>query len=307
MPAGFVFRLRWLTALVVVIVAGAAPRAGVEPAVVRPLVVGARFLYTVQPGDSLWVVGARFGVELSFLSSLNALSVDARLRPGQVLVVDNRHLVPSGSAAAIVINVPQRMLFYTAPDGAMRAYPVGLGRPTWPTFVGTFSVASLETNPVWDVPRSIQEEMRRAGKPVLTRVAPGPDNPLGALWIGLDRPGYGIHGTNAPASIYHFQTHGCIRLHPDDIAGLFALVNVGTPGEIVYEPLLLSRDAEGRIWLEAHQDIYRRVRDPLAAVRELASHEELEGEMDWAAVRAVLRARQGTPIDVSAQTSRNRS
>jgi L,D-transpeptidase ErfK/SrfK len=144
--------------------------------------------------------------------------------------------------------------------------------------------------------------MRQAGKPVLTRVAPGPGNPLGAYWIGLDRPGYGIHGTNAPASIYRFQTHGCIRLHPDDVARLFPAVAVGAAGEIVYEPLLLVQMSDGRIWLEAHPDVYRRARDPMLVVRELAGRDELDAEIDWLAVRDVLRAKRGMPVDVTRST-----
>lgn len=291
-------RIAWLAATVMVLAMPHAPRATAGRSGIAALMTGGQFIYTAQPSDSLTLVGARFGVDLAALAALNHLDRNARLRAGQTLLVDNRHLIPNRQAA-ILINIPQRLLFHTDSLGAVAAYPVGLGRPTWPTFVGTFRVAVLETNPVWDVPPSIQEEMRRGGKTVLTHVAPGPSNPLGAFWIGLDRPGYGIHGTNAPASIYHFQTHGCIRVHPDDIARLFVAVAVGTPGEIIYEPILLARAADGRIWLEAHPDIYRRTPDALAIVRDRASQEELEGEIDWQAVRAVLRDRQGTPVDVT--------
>jgi L,D-transpeptidase ErfK/SrfK len=266
---------------------------------------GSRFVYTVKPGDSLTLVSARFGVDLAGLIALNRLASDARLRVGQTLLVDNRHLIPEipdGRSTAITINIPQRLLFHMDLNGVVGAYPVGLGQPAWRTFVGPFRVASLETNPVWDVPPSIQEEMRLSGKPVLTRVPPGPANPLGKFWIGLDRPGYGIHGTNAPASIYRFQTHGCIRLHPDDIERLFQAVTMGTLGQIVYEPILLTRAADATIWLEAHSDVYSRIRNPLAVVRQLASREELEADIDWQAVREVLRMRHGTPVDVTLRT-----
>jgi L,D-transpeptidase ErfK/SrfK len=260
---------------------------------------GQRFSHTVKAGESLTLLSARFGIDLAALADLNGLASTARLNVGQTLLVDNRHLMPDRPDLVIVINIPQRMLFHTTADGAVHAYPVGLGRPTWPTFVGRFTIASRETDPVWDVPPSIQAEMRQAGKPVLTRVAPGPQNPLGAFWIGLDRPGYGIHGTNAPASIYRFQTHGCIRLHPDDVTQLFQAVAVGDGGEIVYEPVLLTQMSDGRIWLEAHPDVYRRGRDPLLVTRELARRDELEGDIDWLVVRDVLRAKRGTPVDVT--------
>ena len=266
------------------------------------IMTGRRFVYTTVPGDSLTIVGARYGIESRVIARLNDLSPTARLRVGQTLTIDNRHLIPEPFPAPITINIPQRLLFFMDAAGSIAAYPIGLGRPSWPTFVGPFRVALLEVNPVWDVPPSIQDEMLRLGKPVVTQVRPGPDNPLGAYWIGLDRSGYGIHGTNAPASIYHFQTHGCIRLHPEDIGQLFGRVSVGTRGEIVYRPILLARADDGTVWLEAHSDVYHRSPDGLAVVRELASYEELEAEMDWMAVRTALQTRQGTPVDVTRRT-----
>jgi L,D-transpeptidase ErfK/SrfK len=82
---------------------------------------------------------------------------------------------------------------------------------------------------------------------VKTRVPPGPDNPLGQYRLGLNLAGYGIHGTLAPTSIDRFRSHGCIRLHPDDIADLFGRVPIGTPGHITYTPLILARLTNDRI------------------------------------------------------------
>lgn len=297
-------RLGWVTGWwMAVLVAAVALESSVAARSHGPAIVtGGRFVYTAVPGDSISIVSARYGVEPRVIARLNDLSPTARLRVGQTLTIDNRHLIPQPFSAPITINIPQRLLFLADAAGSVVAYPIGLGRPSWPTFVGPFRVALLEVNPVWDVPPSIQEELRRLGKPVVTKVRPGPDNPLGQYWIGLDRTGYGIHGTNAPASIYHFQTHGCIRLHPDDIARVFGRVSVGTRGEVVYRPILLARADDGTVWLEAHSDVYHRSPDGVTVVRELASYEELEAEMDWMAVRAALQTRQGTPVDVTRRT-----
>jgi L,D-transpeptidase ErfK/SrfK len=83
---------------------------------------------------------------------------------------------------------------------------------------------------------------------VKTRVPPGPDNPLGQYWIGLSLVGYGIHGTIASASIYQFRSHGCIRIHPNDIADLFGRVSLGTSGHIIYTPVLLARLTSDQIY-----------------------------------------------------------
>ena len=76
-----------------------------------------------------------------------------------------------------MLNVAQRMLFVFVDGELVRAFPAAVGKPDWATPVGRFSVLIKEIEPVWDVPVSIQQEMAREGRPVLTTVPPGPDNP----------------------------------------------------------------------------------------------------------------------------------
>jgi L,D-transpeptidase ErfK/SrfK len=150
-----------------------------------------------------------------------------------------------------------------------------------------------QLNPTWDVPLSIQEEMRRSGQRVLTKVPPGPANPLGEFWFGLTLPGIGIHGTPAFTSIYRPVTHGCIRLHPEDIAELFPKVAVGTTGLIVYEPLLVAV-VDGTLFLEVHPDVYGRAHgDMLTGLRRQLEAGAFVGYVDWTAVREVLERRDG--------------
>ena len=262
-------------------------------------IVGAEFDYTVVAGDSWQSIGSRHGIDAAVLARSNGRSSKERLRAGERLQVDARHLVPEGLASGIVINIPQRMLMLKQEARVVAAYPVGLGRADWPTFVGPFTVVGRERDPVWDVPPSIQEELRRAGKKVVTRVPPGPTNPLGRFWLGLSEPNFGIHGTLAPRSIFRFESHGCIRLHPDDIADLWARVDVGTAGVIVYQPIIL-RAIDDRLVLEAHPDVYRRAGDPLAFVEDAVAAGGLGGRIDWALVRLVLDERDGRPhfVDV---------
>jgi L,D-transpeptidase ErfK/SrfK len=218
------------------------------------------------------------------------------------LTIDNRHIVwpaePS-VGAVIVINLPQRMLFRIV-DGRVDAhYPVAVGRTTWKTPRGPFTVLEKEVDPTWDVPKSIQDEMRREGKPVITMVPPCPANPLGKFWIRLSHPGVGLHGTNVPGSIYRFATHGCIRLHPDDVAGLFERVSVGDAGLTVYDPVLLARLADGRVFVEVHQDPYNEGPDALRQLRALAESAALADAIDWAIVANAIRQREGVAIDVT--------
>jgi L,D-transpeptidase ErfK/SrfK len=286
---------------VVIVWAGAtlasvpAERADHQPAATT----GARFVHTVEPGQSLTHIGARFGIDVRGLARVNGLARDARLRVGQQLTVDARHVLPASAGTEIVINIPQRMLFVFRDGRLDVAYPVGLGRPSWPTFTGAFTVERVEPDPIWDVPRSIQEEMRRSGEPVRTQVPAGPDNPLGAFWVGLSRPGFGIHGTNAPASIFHFQTHGCIRLHPDDINDLAGRATAGMAGRTIYEPVLFAVTAGNVVLVEVHQDIYRRAGDLRRHARAVAEKHGLTQRVNWTMAEAAISARDGVVTDVT--------
>lgn len=261
-------------------------------------ITGGVFDYTVQSGDYLIRISARFGVTAAVLARDNGLKYDARLKPGQTLTIDNRHIVPERRQDDLLINLPQRMLYLFSMGELVAAYPVGLGKPSWPTPSGDFSVLDKAIDKTWRVPKSIQEEMRREGQAVKTEVPPGPDNPLGKYWLGIGLSGVGIHGTIAPASIYHFQSHGCIRLHPDDIEALFPQVETGTTGSIIYTPLLLT-ESEGRIFIEAHRDIYGKSDVSIAALEELAQESMLNDRIDWARAAEVLEQQEGVARDVT--------
>jgi L,D-transpeptidase ErfK/SrfK len=192
----------------------------------------------------------------------------------------------------LIVNVPQRMLFAVTGSG-VAAYPAAVGRRDWPTPLGEFSIATKERNPTWDVPESIRAEARRAGRTLPLRVPPGPGNPLGAYWLGLSGGGVGIHGTNAPRSIYQVITHGCIRLHPDDISALFGEVSVGTRGVLLYQPVLVAIHGND-VFVEAHRDVYGRgPADALEFVRLRMYESGVFDRVDWDRVAAVIRERAG--------------
>ena len=196
--------------------------------------------------------------------------------------------------SGILINVPQRLLFLFWEGRLVAWYPIAVGRRDWPTSTGSFQIQTLERRPTWHVPQSIQEEMKRRGKHVQTRVPPGPGNPLGDYWMGLGGgTGCGIHGTNAPASIYGFSTHSCVRLHPDDIADLFPRVCRGMAVRIIDEPILLTRALDGAVFLEVNLDRYGVGDDPVSRVEELARRQQLSSLIDPSAVEGVLAAREG--------------
>src|SRR3984893_10075536 len=280
----------------------ASPVRATELAPARAL-SGSESQYLVGQDDSLASIGSRFGVEASVLAQVNGLNPKARLQPGSTVWVDNRHIVPDGIKDGILINIPQRMLFFFNSGVLTAAYPVALGRPTWRTPQGDFTVVQTRSDPIWTVPKSIQREMAQQGKEVKTKVAPGPDNPLGGYWIGLSMPALGIHGTTAPRSIYRFRSHGCIRLQPADAAKLFPMVTVGNPVRIIYEPVLLAHLDDGRIFVEANPDIYGLAPHALDDLQALAVSSHISNMIDWQRVREGLERKDGLARDVTTRVA----
>jgi lipoprotein-anchoring transpeptidase ErfK/SrfK len=108
-------------------------------------------------------------------------------------------------------------------EALVRTFRVATGQAIYPTPSGLWHVVDKQRDPWWYPP--VQDAWAAGLKPV----PPGPANPLGTRWMGLDAPGVGIHGTDAPSSIGYSASHGCIRMQVPDAEWLFERVDVGTP------------------------------------------------------------------------------
>ena len=281
------------------------PQPRATPAPIARQVVGGQFDFIVAEGNNFSRIGSRFGEGPKLIARANGMQATDRLNAGDVLHIDSTHIVPIEIRNGIVVNLPQRMLFHFEDGSVTGAYPIAIGRPDkkWQTPTGAFRVIKMKEDPTWRVPASIQDEMAEEGKEVVDEVEPGPDNPLGRFWIGLSLPVLGIHGTNRPSSIYSYRTHGCIRLHPDDIAALFDAVELNDRGQIVYLPLMLARLDDGEIFVESHRDIYRRGTGGIDAVRALADASHLTNLIDWPRAGEVVRDEEGIARDVTLKAS----
>jgi len=161
------------------------------------LMVGSQSQYIVKAGDSLVSIGARKGIESNTLAAMNDLKPKTPLKPGQVLTINDRHIVPADLSDGILINLPQRILFLLTDGKVESNYPIGPGKAAFATPIGSFSVIQMRENPTWYVPQSIQQEWARAGKVVKRAVPPGPRT----LWaaIGSDSAFHRM-GFTAPIS-----------------------------------------------------------------------------------------------------------
>lgn len=159
----------------------------------------------------------------------------------------------------LVVNLPQARLFLYQDGRLQKIYPVAVGKMLTQTPTGSYAITGVYRDPSWHVPKSIQDEQKNQGKPVLTVVPPGPDNPLGPVFIrfGEAKLGLGFHGTNAPGSVPGFRSHGCIRLKNPDALNLAGTVQKGAAVTVAYQTVLLNEDGAGELWLTAYKNHYK--------------------------------------------------
>jgi lipoprotein-anchoring transpeptidase ErfK/SrfK len=124
-------------------------------------------------------------------------------------------------ARRILVSIPDRKLILLEADRVLKIYDTAVGAPRTPSPSGSFKIVQALPDPTWYAKGKI--------------VPPGKSNPLGPRWLGLSVKGYGIHGTNNPASIGRNASHGCIRMRNRDVEELFAMVSVGDEVELLAE------------------------------------------------------------------------
>jgi L,D-transpeptidase ErfK/SrfK len=180
---------------------------------------------------------------------------------GKQLTLPGRRILPPGPREGIVVNLPEhRLYYYPKPRPHEKpiviTFPVSIGKTDWRTPLGDTQVIAKIRHPSWYPPESIRKEHEKNGDPIPKVVPAGPDNPLGdyALRLAAGHGEYMIHGTNNPTAVGMAVTHGCIRMYPEDVAALFALVPVGTKVRLVNEPVKIAW-VNGELYLEAHPPV----------------------------------------------------
>jgi len=135
-------------------------------------------------------------------------------------------------AARIVVDKSDGVLRLFAKDGRLLAqFPATMGSSHDPLPIGTWKVTSIAYNPpfhyqpdlFWDVADTKDEQ----------KLPPGPNGPVGTVWIDLSKEHYGIHGTSEPQTIQRAQSHGCVRLTNWDAARVSQMVADGM--EVIFQ------------------------------------------------------------------------
>jgi lipoprotein-anchoring transpeptidase ErfK/SrfK len=176
------------------------------------------------------MLGEKFHMDEAYLRELNP-GVDFTV-PGTIIKVINPGEPKTGQVTRIVADKARKQVFaYDAAGSLIAAYPATIGSSDTPSPSGTVQVDRIALNPGYTYNPKINFKQGENDK-VLT-LQPGPNGPVGTVWIALSKPTYGIHGTPEPSKIGKTQSHGCVRLTNWDATELAKMVSVGTTVEFL--------------------------------------------------------------------------
>jgi lipoprotein-anchoring transpeptidase ErfK/SrfK len=134
---------------------------------------------------------------------------------------------PSPPATSVKIDTKTNMLGVFQADKLVAAYPVTIGSAHTASPIGNWKVRGVAKMPRFRYDEQMLKHGLRSGNFHL--LPPGPNSPVGVIWIALNKKGIGLHGTNEPETIGHSTSHGCVRLANWDIVRLAQKVKAGVP------------------------------------------------------------------------------
>jgi lipoprotein-anchoring transpeptidase ErfK/SrfK len=141
---------------------------------------------------------------------------------------DSVELSPGGEVAEIVVSIDGFYVHALDADGRLLYhFPTTVGSRYQPSPTGEFSVASIAFNPWFHWQPALFDEVPDTEED--ERIPPGPNSPVGIVWMALSKDNYGIHGTGEPATIGYASSHGCVRLTNWDARFLAERVSAGVP------------------------------------------------------------------------------
>ncbi len=169
----------------------------------------------------------------------------AELNPGQsfdragvnLVIVDTAGQDPPNPAQADRVEVDksrQTVELFDRSNALIGFFPATVGSEEKPSPTGTFKVTAVNRNPTYRYNPDYHFKGVRSRRPFVIR--PGPNNPVGNVWINLSAEGYGIHGTPFPAKVSKAESHGCVRLTNWDAERIASHVRKGTPVEFIDGP-----------------------------------------------------------------------
>ena len=186
-----------------------------------------RLAYT-SPAELL---AEKFHMDIEVFKAINA-DADFGKAGTTIVVAAVREAEPSAQVTRIEADrKTAQVRAYDSDDKLVAAYPATVGSEENPSPSGTVEVKGIAMSPTYLY--QPDENFQVGDIKEQLQLPPGPNNPVGSVWIGLSKDGYGIHGTPEPADIDKEASHGCVRLTNWDAEELAHLVEVGATVEFV--------------------------------------------------------------------------
>jgi lipoprotein-anchoring transpeptidase ErfK/SrfK len=149
-------------------------------------------------------------------------------RPEVTLTVPNVLTLPPEKAARVEVSKSESSVrAYDAGGRLLAFYAATIGSEHDPLPLGSWKIVGVSRNPEFHYAASLFWDAKDPSEKAV--IQPGPNNPVGLVWIDLSKLHYGIHGTPEPSMIGHTESHGCIRLTNWDALELAAMVKAGIP------------------------------------------------------------------------------
>jgi lipoprotein-anchoring transpeptidase ErfK/SrfK len=192
------------------------------------------------PYDSLLeFLTERFHCSPEFLEFINQPLKMSTLKPGDVVKVPSVQPflieeltqisrlpeVPEYQSRVIKIDTREKLLGLYEGEKLLANLPITPGSGHLATPPGTWRILGIAQMPTFRWDKSVLEYGVRSG--TFYELPLGPNNPVGVMWIGLNKPGIGIHGTNLPQSIGRSSSHGCMRTANWDVVRLVKMISAG--------------------------------------------------------------------------------
>jgi len=175
-----------------------------------PAITAKSTLYQIQPGDSLIKIARKFKTTPELIKKSNNLG--DTLVPGKKIKVWT-------APFSIIVDKSNNTLILKSDEEILKTYTVSTGKDNC-TPVGSFKITNKIVNPTWF----------KKGEVIASA---DPKNALGSRWLGINQPGYGIHGTIEPEKLGRQVTEGCVRMSNRDVEELYIIVPSDTEVTIV--------------------------------------------------------------------------